>query len=44
LVLDDLVADLKYAGFAIRNAEESRGFAPYNGEDPPIIRIIAQRT
>jgi SAM-dependent methyltransferase len=44
LVLDELTADLKSVGFTIDSAVESRGFAPYRGDDPPIIRVIAKKS
>ncbi len=43
LELDELVEALKNAGFTIRSAVESQGFAKYHDEDPSIIRIIAQK-
>jgi SAM-dependent methyltransferase len=43
IVLDELTADLEDVGFAIESAVESRGFAPYRGDDPPIIRVVATK-
>jgi SAM-dependent methyltransferase len=42
LRMEDLLTKLIQLGFAIRYAEESRDFAPFNGENPPVIRIIAE--
>ncbi len=41
--IEELKAELEQIGFLIVSAEEERGFAPYKGSDPPIIRIIARR-
>ena len=43
IVLDDLIQELKEAGFSIVRSEEKIGFAPYKDTDPMIIRIIAQK-
>lgn len=42
LRMEDLLTKLIQLGFSIRYAEESRDFAPFNGENPPVIRIIAE--
>lgn len=41
LVLDELINDLTDAGFAIEYAVEQTGFAVYQGNDPPVIRVVA---
>ncbi|MDE6603797.1 MAG: adenylyl-sulfate kinase [Lachnospiraceae bacterium] len=41
--MKDLVNKMKTIGFEIVSALEKRGFAPYQGSNPPIIRIIAKR-
>lgn len=38
-----LVADLKKHGFQIIRMEEGRGFSPYKGEDPHLIRVVARK-
>lgn len=40
---EDLVHKMETIGFEIVSAMEERGFAPYKGNNPPIIRIIAKR-
>lgn len=40
---DNLEKNLKNEGFNIVYAVEERGLAPYGDENPPIIRIIAQK-
>lgn len=44
IVLDDLIQDLEATGFAVDNAVESTGFAPYKDEDPVVIRINASKS
>lgn len=39
--MNDLIRRLIGAGFSIKYAEENRGFAPLNGSDPQIIRVVA---
>ena len=34
---------LKATGFSILYAEEKTGFAPFGDEDPPVVRVVAQR-
>ena len=41
--IPELQADLILSGFNILEAEESTDFAPYNGESPSVIRIIAKK-
>ena len=41
LKLDDLLVRLLQVGFSIKYAEENKGFAPLNGDDPEIIRVVA---
>lgn len=41
--MEELVDKMKMIGFEIVSAVEQRGFAPYQGSNPPIIRIIARR-
>ncbi len=41
--IDQLVNKMKNMGFKIMSALEKRGFAPFEGNDPLIIRIEAQR-
>ncbi len=43
LRIDKLEKKLIKCGFTIIYSKEERGFAPYNGSNPPIIRIIAQK-
>ena len=38
-----LVNKMKLIGFEMVSAVEKRGFAPFQGSNPPIIRIIAKR-
>lgn len=40
---DELIRELKSEGFEILYSEENRGFAPFDGQDPFIIRIIAKK-
>ena len=40
---NELEDELKINGFIIEYSEENRGFAPFKGEDPLIIRIIAKK-
>lgn len=40
---EQLIKRLKNVGFAIDYDEEERGFAPYGGSNPYIIRIIASK-
>lgn len=39
--MEELLTELIQLGFSIRYAEESRNFAPFNGENPPVIRVVA---
>jgi tellurite methyltransferase len=39
--LEVLCTELKNIGFIIKQADENKGFAPYNGEDETYIRVIA---
>lgn len=41
--LDRFQTRLRDAGFAILFAEERCGFAPFDDEDPPIVRVVARR-
>ena len=41
--IKDLEKKLEDAGFKIKYAEESRGFAPFGNDDPMVIRVIAER-
>ncbi len=41
LVKEELEEKLKQAGFSIEYSEENRGFAPFEGTDPPVIRVVA---
>lgn len=43
IVLDELKAGLLEEGFRIEYAQEKTGFAPYGNDDPPVIRIVAQK-
>lgn len=43
IVREELEKELTQAGFDIRFSKESTGFAPHGEEDPPIIRIIAEK-
>ncbi len=40
---NELEEELKKVGFEIAYSEEKRGFAPFKGEDPKVIRIIAKK-
>ncbi|MCI8424017.1 MAG: adenylyl-sulfate kinase [Lawsonibacter sp.] len=44
LVLEELTADLEARGFRIEYAQESTGFAPYGNDDPPVIRVVAEKS
>lgn len=41
ICMEELLSKMIRLGFSIRYAEESRGFAPFNDENPPVIRIVA---
>lgn len=41
--IDELVDKLQNRGLSITYAAEERGFAPYKGSDPQIIRIVAKK-
>jgi cyclopropane fatty-acyl-phospholipid synthase-like methyltransferase len=41
LVKEELEAVLTTAGFTVNYSEEKSGFAPFEGEDPIILRIVA---
>lgn len=41
IVIQEILENLKEVGFQILYAEEKTGFAPLEGMDPPIIRIVA---
>jgi len=43
LRIEELVDKLKNSGFKILYAREDYGFAPYNGTNPPIIRVVASK-
>lgn len=43
VVMEELVNRLTETGFAIEYAEEKVGFAKWREENPPIIRIVAER-
>lgn len=43
IVLDELTAELENCGFMVEYAKESRGFASYGNEDPPVIRVVAAK-
>ena len=43
IVLDELVEHLRAQQFRVEYAEEKTGFAPYGNDDPPVIRIVAQK-
>ena len=43
IVMDELLDHLSMAGFIIKYAEQKKGFAPYQDEDPEVIRIIAEK-
>lgn len=38
---DELLSDLMNQGFVIEYAEESNGFAPFEGMDPIVLRVVA---
>lgn len=41
--INEFLLRLMKAGFVIKYAEENKGFAPFNGVDPQIIRVVAAR-
>lgn len=41
ICMENFLVKLIRLGFSIRYAEESRDFAPFDGENPPVIRVIA---
>lgn len=43
LRIERLEKKLKKSGFSIIYSEEKEGFAPYNGSNPPIIRVVAHK-
>ncbi len=43
LRINELIKRLIEVGFNIRYAEENSGFAPFKDNDPPIIRIVAEK-
>jgi SAM-dependent methyltransferase len=43
IIMQELLDKLLATGFAIKYAEQKRGFAPYQCEDPEVIRIIAEK-
>ena len=38
-----LVKDLRERGFTVLHKEEGTGLSPFRGEDPHLVRIVAQR-
>lgn len=43
LVLDELIENLIHVGFSIEYSAEQTGFAVYQNQDPPVIRVIATK-
>ena len=43
IVLGELVKELEANGFEVLSADEKAGFAPYRGDDPPVIRVMARK-
>lgn len=43
IVLDELVSRVEDSGFSVINQIESRGLAPFDDEDPIVIRLVAQK-
>ena len=43
LVMEELTEELLFFGFRITYAEEKTGFAPYGNDDPPVIRVAAEK-
>ncbi len=43
IVKEELVSELNKLGFNIILAEEKKGFAPFNNEDPIVLRVIAKK-
>lgn len=41
--MEELESELENMEFKIIYKEENIGFAPNNGDDPPIIRIICEK-
>ncbi len=41
LVMEELLSELIEMGFHVKYAEQEKGFAPFNGDDSEIIRIVA---
>lgn len=44
IVKDELLKEVLDCGFNVLYLEEERGFAPFGEADPPIIRLVAQKT
>lgn len=40
---DELLSDLMNQGFMIEYAEENNGFAPFEGMDPIVLRVVAKK-
>lgn len=43
IVMNELTASLEQRGFRVEYAQERSGFAPYGNDDPPVIRIVAEK-
>lgn len=43
ICMEELESELENMEFKIIYKEENIGFAPNNGDDPPIIRIICEK-
>jgi len=43
IVLEELTGALAGCGFQVEYAEERTGFAPYGGDDPPVIRVVVRK-
>ena len=41
VVMEELLSELIETGFHVKYAEQEKGFAPFNGDDSEIIRIVA---
>ena len=43
VVLEELTQSLVRCGFRVVYAKEQTGFAPYGNDDPPVIRVVAEK-
>jgi lipopolysaccharide cholinephosphotransferase len=43
IVMQELLGSLSDCGFVIKYSEQKKGFAPFMGDDPEVLRIIAEK-